>query len=151
MSTTGVIVNLSQSSTRSPTSTLALNDVEQGREDLGPSRSPRPLVGRVIHLKLTPWRFLNTAVLVELGVPKLVLTLRGETTTPTNLDWTLSIVWALTSYWVGLVEQEIPTIAPWLFTYDIGWMLWIVLAELWAMRTPITSEDFASSVCPARL
>ncbi|KAJ7142828.1 hypothetical protein C8R44DRAFT_866114 [Mycena epipterygia] len=139
MSTTGVSLNLSQSSPRSRTSTLALDDVEQGRVDLGSSSSPRPLHDPSLSLLSTnpdPHHSQRWSVLVGLGVPKLVLTLRGETTTPTNLDWTLSIVWALTSYWVGLVEQEIPTIAPWLFTYDLGWMLWIVLAELWAMRTP---------------
>ncbi|KAJ7631506.1 hypothetical protein B0H17DRAFT_539158 [Mycena rosella] len=83
-------------------------------QDSGPS----PVAS--LRVKITPWRLLNTAVLLILGTTKAVSTLLGETSAPNNLDWTIGVVWALISYWVSLVEQEAPTVAPWFFTADLS-------------------------------
>ncbi|KAJ7327604.1 hypothetical protein DFH08DRAFT_1026731 [Mycena albidolilacea] len=74
--------------------------------------APRPRV------KITAWRILNTSVLLVLGTYKAVATYLGETAAPTNLDWMIGVVWALVSYWVSIVEQEAPSIAPWFFMTD---------------------------------
>jgi hypothetical protein len=85
------------------------------------------------NVKLTPWRVLNTAFLLGVGIAKATLTYRGYTTGPTTLDWILGIFWALTytpklwlniwisnilldrSYWLSILETEYPNICPWLF------------------------------------
>jgi hypothetical protein len=91
-------------------------------------------------VKITPWRILNTSVLLILGTYKAVSTYLGETMAPTNLDWTMGVVWALmyihpnyipacilltycinlSSYWVSIVEQVAPSIAPWFLTADFS-------------------------------
>ncbi|KAF7368564.1 hypothetical protein MVEN_00179700 [Mycena venus] len=76
--------------------------------------SPRPRV------KITAWRILNTSVLLILGTYKAVSTYLGQTMAPTDLDWTIGVVWALISYWVSILEQEAPSVAPWFFTTDLS-------------------------------
>ncbi|KAJ7706692.1 hypothetical protein B0H17DRAFT_1125542 [Mycena rosella] len=83
-------------------------------QDSGPPPAASPRV------RITPWRLLNTAVLLILGTTKAVSTLLGQTSAPNNLDWTIGVVWALISYWVSIVEQEAPTVAPWFFTADLS-------------------------------
>ncbi|KAJ7453231.1 hypothetical protein FB451DRAFT_1565769 [Mycena latifolia] len=71
-------------------------------------------------IKITPWRILNTTVLLILGTTKALSTFLGQTTAPNNLDWTTGVLWALISYWVSVVEQEAPELAPWFFTTDLS-------------------------------
>ncbi|KAJ7253249.1 hypothetical protein C8J57DRAFT_630883 [Mycena rebaudengoi] len=95
----------------------------------------------VSRVRITPWRLLNTVVLLALGISKSILILRGKTGTSNDLDWIMGIAWVLVGYWVSLVEQEAPSIAPSFFACDLTtplshgfrfafglFMLWLLLA-----------------------
>ncbi|KAJ7465893.1 hypothetical protein FB451DRAFT_1369734 [Mycena latifolia] len=110
-----------------------------GSEVSEPPPAPAPQRRRV---KITPWRILNTAVLLILGTTKALSTFLGQTNAPNNLDWTIGVVWALISYWVSLVEQETPEVAPWFFTTDFsgvlrlgftGFLVMLVVAAFWSI------------------
>ncbi|KAJ7453223.1 hypothetical protein FB451DRAFT_1520450 [Mycena latifolia] len=92
-------------------------------------------------VEITPWRILNTAVLLILGTTKALSTFLGQTSAPNNLEWTIGVVWALISYWVSLVEQETPEVASWFFTADFsgvvrlgfaGFFVALVVAIFWS-------------------
>ncbi|KAF8210800.1 hypothetical protein K438DRAFT_1752569 [Mycena galopus ATCC 62051] len=71
-------------------------------------------------VKLSAWRILNSSVLLILGTYKAVATYLGQTLAPSDLDWTIGLVWALISYWLSILEQEAPSVAPWFFTTDLS-------------------------------
>ncbi|KAF8215325.1 hypothetical protein K438DRAFT_2124180 [Mycena galopus ATCC 62051] len=50
--------------------------------------------------KLTPWRAINTVILLVVGVYKAAGTYLGQTTGPTTADWIVGVLWALIVYWV---------------------------------------------------
>ncbi|KAK7451196.1 hypothetical protein VKT23_012528 [Stygiomarasmius scandens] len=45
------------------------------------------------YVKVTLWRFINTAVPTIFGLWKVIGTYRGQTTAPTTLDLVLSVFW----------------------------------------------------------
>jgi hypothetical protein len=49
---------------------------------------------------ITPWRVLNSSLVLVLGAYKATTTYLGQTTGPTTADWTIGVVWAL--MWVRL-------------------------------------------------
>ncbi|KAJ7626651.1 hypothetical protein DFH06DRAFT_1481101 [Mycena polygramma] len=76
-------------------------------------------------MKITPWRFLNTIVILALGIYKAVATYHGQTTAPTTTDWITGVVWTLISYWISFVEQDNPE--AWFFGRDLAPSLGLVL------------------------
>ncbi|KAJ7743626.1 hypothetical protein B0H16DRAFT_1561134 [Mycena metata] len=82
-------------------------------------------------VKVTLWRLLNTAILLMLGIWKAAATYKGQITAPTTLDWIIGVLWALISYWLGIIEQENPACVPWLFERDSSHDLRVVL--LWLL------------------
>ncbi|KAK7052274.1 hypothetical protein R3P38DRAFT_3594900 [Favolaschia claudopus] len=56
-------------------------------------------------VKVTPWRLLNTFLVLGLGVYKSVSTYRGQDTAPTTIDWILGVLWALIAYWISFLEN----------------------------------------------
>ncbi|KAJ6510711.1 hypothetical protein C8R45DRAFT_394934 [Mycena sanguinolenta] len=64
-----------------------------------PDDSPGPRV------KITPWRLLNTVLLLVLGIYKAVAAYRGQQTAPTTLDWILGVVWGIIAYWASFLEE----------------------------------------------
>ncbi|KAJ7061736.1 hypothetical protein C8F01DRAFT_1138259 [Mycena amicta] len=112
---------------------MAQDDIEMGPISAMGSH-PRPIddtrtPGSRPHVKVTPWRLFNTAVLLGFGISKSVLIFHGETTAPNNLDWVLGVAWGLIAYWGSIVEAENPAIFPWLFKPDLtrplSYLLWI--------------------------
>ncbi|KAJ7261119.1 hypothetical protein C8J57DRAFT_1514349 [Mycena rebaudengoi] len=79
----------------------------------------RPPAVRAPHVKITLWRLLNTTGLLVLSICKSILIFRGETLAPDHLDWSIGILWAFVAYWGSLIEQEAPSLAPWLFEDDL--------------------------------
>ncbi|KAJ7900802.1 hypothetical protein B0H13DRAFT_2336402 [Mycena leptocephala] len=75
---------------------------------------------RLPHVDITAWRILNFVVLVGLGIFKTVETYRGNTAAATVADWALGLVMAFILYLGGLVEQDDPEVAPWLFQSDLS-------------------------------
>ncbi|KAJ7856207.1 hypothetical protein B0H14DRAFT_2578934 [Mycena olivaceomarginata] len=78
-----------------------------------------PSIHTAPRVKMTPWRIINTSVLLSLGSYKAVSVYLGQTSAPNSLDWTIGVLWAVISYWVSILEQEAPTLCPFLFTYDL--------------------------------
>jgi hypothetical protein len=52
---------------------------------------------------ITPWRVLNTVVVLGVGAYKVVTTYLGQTTGPTTADWIIGVVWALMCVCVSTV------------------------------------------------
>ncbi|KAJ7883579.1 hypothetical protein B0H13DRAFT_2344090 [Mycena leptocephala] len=44
---------------------------------------------------ITPWRLVNTVVVLGVGAYKAVTTYLGQTTGPTTADWIIGVAWAL--------------------------------------------------------
>jgi hypothetical protein len=44
---------------------------------------------------VTPWRLLNTVVVLGVGAYKAVTTYLGQTTGPTTADWIIGVAWTL--------------------------------------------------------
>jgi len=78
-----------------------------------------PIETRSPRIRITAWRLFNTVVILSLGMTKAFYTYMGYVSTPTTLDWIIGVTWAIISYWVGLLESESPSIAPWLFEEDL--------------------------------
>ncbi|KAJ7453214.1 hypothetical protein FB451DRAFT_1282032 [Mycena latifolia] len=127
--------------------------------DAGSELSEAPAVPAPKHprVKITPWRILNTAVLLILGTTKALSTFLGQTSAPNNLDWTIGVVWALISYWVSIMEQETPEVAPWFFTTDFsgvvrlgftGFLIVLALATFWSVIYGLIALTFGRFIHP---
>ncbi|KAI0050815.1 hypothetical protein FA95DRAFT_1603267 [Auriscalpium vulgare] len=88
-----------------------------------PSGETRPPLG----VKVTGYRLLNTAVILAFGIPKAVLSYRGESVTPTTLDWMLGVFCAVCLYWLGLYEALQPPVLPFFFHNDHSHTIGLVL------------------------
>ncbi|KAJ7912490.1 hypothetical protein B0H13DRAFT_2007286 [Mycena leptocephala] len=77
-------------------------------------------VGQKPQTKITPWRVLNSLLVLGLGTYKAVATYRGQTIGPTTTDWIIGVFWTLISYWVSLIEDSTSTHSSWFFTYDLS-------------------------------
>ncbi|KAJ7320823.1 hypothetical protein DFH08DRAFT_890273 [Mycena albidolilacea] len=81
------------------------------------------------NVKITPWRILNTVLVLGLGVYKSVGTYLGQTTGPTTVDWIGSLVWAMIVYWVSLYEPLVDDdpdseeLLVWIFCQDLSSIL----------------------------
>ncbi|KAJ6555425.1 hypothetical protein DFH09DRAFT_1365762 [Mycena vulgaris] len=127
--TTGFMAPSGQALTRR-TDTLPLDQMEQGQgvDEQALTGGPRLHEPR---LKVTAWRILNTTAVLALGTYKALSTYRGQSSALTTFEWISSTFWVLIAYWGSLVEQEAPTIAPWLFTHDLSPIVGFVLAEIY--------------------
>ncbi|KAF7361511.1 hypothetical protein MSAN_01184700 [Mycena sanguinolenta] len=84
--------------------------------------SPGPKV------KITPWRVLNTVLLLVLGMYKAVAAYRGQQTAPTTLDWILGVLWAIIAYWAAFLEEaQLGPRGRWFFMHDLSGALQIAL------------------------
>ncbi|KAJ6491092.1 hypothetical protein C8R45DRAFT_196346 [Mycena sanguinolenta] len=101
-------------------------------------------------VKFTAWRIINIGVLLALGIPKAVAAYRGNNTVVNNLDWALGVAWALIAYGLGLVEQDCPESAPWLFAYDLRTALGISVTGLcgiiWAVFCISSLSQYRSRI-----
>ncbi|KAJ7045132.1 hypothetical protein C8F04DRAFT_1067826 [Mycena alexandri] len=77
----------------------------------------RPLLWYKPHVDITPWRSLNTIVVLGLGTCKISAAFRGQTTVPTTLEWITGVVWLLIAYWLGFSEKGDPS---WFLSRDIS-------------------------------
>ncbi|KAJ7319079.1 hypothetical protein DFH08DRAFT_970975 [Mycena albidolilacea] len=88
---------------------------------------------RTPKVKVTPWRLLNTVLVLGLGIYKATATYRGQDTTPTTLDWIIGVLWALIAYWASFLEDaHLSPGARWFFDLDVSQILWsLFLLILW--------------------
>ncbi|KAI0263238.1 hypothetical protein BC834DRAFT_324666 [Gloeopeniophorella convolvens] len=59
-------------------------------------------------IKLTGYRLLNIIVLIAVGLAKFILSLKGQSATPTGLEWMAGSILAAILYWLGLYEAVEP-------------------------------------------
>jgi hypothetical protein len=52
-------------------------------------------VGQKPHTTITPWRVLNSALVLGLGSYKAITTYQGQSIGPTTTDWIVGVVWTL--------------------------------------------------------
>lgn len=52
-------------------------------------------VGQKPHTTITPWRVLNSALILGLGGYKAITTYQGQSIGPTTTDWIVGVVWTL--------------------------------------------------------
>ncbi|KAF8898061.1 hypothetical protein CPB84DRAFT_1748068 [Gymnopilus junonius] len=81
-------------------------------------------------IRITTWRFFNTAFILSFGISKAVYTYQGLSTTPNTLDWILGVFWASTSYWFGLLESERRDLWPWFFQRELDLQLPLYVANV---------------------
>ncbi|KAJ7738966.1 hypothetical protein B0H16DRAFT_1729643 [Mycena metata] len=79
------------------------------------------LVAGKFHVDITPWRMLNTAVVLALGTYKASAAFCGQTTAPNTLDWITGIVWTLISFWIDVLEKYNTSTAgkQWFLSHDL--------------------------------
>ncbi|KAJ7932891.1 hypothetical protein B0H13DRAFT_2512740 [Mycena leptocephala] len=113
-----------------------IKNMEQALETNRKSTDHRIAVLEVIIKKesvatVTPWRVLNTVVVLGVGAYKAVTTYLGQTTGPTTADWIIGVAWALIAYWVSFFDDPTPSQSSWFFTRDVSelsGMLLLILA-----------------------
>ncbi|KAI0263269.1 hypothetical protein BC834DRAFT_971524 [Gloeopeniophorella convolvens] len=59
-------------------------------------------------IKFTGYRLLNMTVLIAVGLAKFILSLKGQSTIPTALEWMSGSILAAILYWLGLYEAVQP-------------------------------------------
>ncbi|KAJ7932885.1 hypothetical protein B0H13DRAFT_2307162 [Mycena leptocephala] len=96
---------------------------------------------------VTPWRVLNTVVVLGVGAYKAVTTYFGQTTGPTTADWIIGVAWALIAYWVSFFDDPTPRQSSWFFTCDVSELLRLLLLLL-ALSGTILCEFNATNVLP---
>ncbi|KAJ7932932.1 hypothetical protein B0H13DRAFT_2262944 [Mycena leptocephala] len=69
---------------------------------------------------ITPWRLLNTVVVLGVGAYKAVTTYLGQTTGPTTADWIIGVAWTLIAYWVSFFDDPTPSHSSWFFARDVS-------------------------------
>ncbi|PPQ73127.1 hypothetical protein CVT26_014949 [Gymnopilus dilepis] len=70
-------------------------------------------------IKLTPWRLVNTIVILSIGLPKAVYSYLGYPVTVNTLDWALGLCWCLGAFWLSIFESEQQDRWPWFFQCDL--------------------------------
>ncbi|KAJ7320827.1 hypothetical protein DFH08DRAFT_819083 [Mycena albidolilacea] len=93
------------------------------------NESNSSLISRIEDLEkelITPWRAINTLLVLGLGVYKAVGTYQGQTTGPPTVDWIGNLVWATIVYWVSLYEPLVDDdpdseeLLVWIFCRDLS-------------------------------
>ncbi|KAI0028264.1 hypothetical protein K488DRAFT_89902 [Vararia minispora EC-137] len=78
---------------------------------------------------LTGYRLTCTALLIGLGIPKAVAAYRGQPIANT-FDWIISIVAAVTMFWLSYLESARPEVLPRFFHDDYTVHLLLIVASL---------------------
>ncbi|KAJ7461601.1 hypothetical protein FB451DRAFT_1404833 [Mycena latifolia] len=106
---------------------------------------PLPLPPLTPHVKVTPWRLLNTVLVLALGIYKAAASYLGQSIAPTTLDWIIGVVWTLICYWVGFAEQENST---WFFSHDLADVLRVAFTRFFFVLvfTTLVISFFASAM-----
>ncbi|KAJ7932917.1 hypothetical protein B0H13DRAFT_2650600 [Mycena leptocephala] len=79
---------------------------------------------------VTPWRLLNTVVVLGVGAYKAVTTYLGQTTGPTTADWIIGVAWTLIAYWVSFFDDPTPNQSSWFFASDVSALSGLLLLGL---------------------
>ncbi|KAJ7902415.1 hypothetical protein B0H13DRAFT_2663740 [Mycena leptocephala] len=82
---------------------------------------------------VTPWRLLNTVVVLGVGAYKAVTTYLGQTTGPTTADWIIGVAWTLIAYWVSFFDDPTPSQSSWFFASDVSFLSGMLLLVLVVM------------------
>ncbi|KAJ6574265.1 hypothetical protein B0H19DRAFT_935082 [Mycena capillaripes] len=87
-------------------------------------------VGQKPHTTITPWRVLNSALVLGLGAYKAITTYQGQSIGPTTTDWIVGVVWTLISYWVSFFENPTTGHSSWFFSCDLSGVVFAVFVDL---------------------
>ncbi|KAJ7887284.1 hypothetical protein B0H14DRAFT_2696053 [Mycena olivaceomarginata] len=90
-------------------------------------------LGQKLKVTFSPWRVLNSVLVLGAGAYKALATLEGNTAGPTAVDWTVGVLWSLIVYWVSFLDDSTCGQSNWFFSYDLSSVLFIVLEDLVAM------------------
>ncbi|KAF7352087.1 hypothetical protein MVEN_01171500 [Mycena venus] len=82
------------------------------------------------HHTITPWRVLNSILIVGMVTYKAIASYRGQTVGPTTTDWVVGGVWTLIAYWVSFFENSTLGHLSWFFTYNLSGIVVIVLMDV---------------------
>ncbi|TDL18189.1 hypothetical protein BD410DRAFT_843033 [Rickenella mellea] len=77
----------------------------------------------VRHPAVTGYRLLTVFLTLTFGLSKAALAYKGQSVTPTTLEWVFGVVIGIGLYWLGAYEADSPESIPWLFQIDY----WITL------------------------
>ncbi|KAF7352040.1 hypothetical protein MVEN_01166400 [Mycena venus] len=89
--------------------------------------------GQKAPVTLSPWRVLNSVLVLGAGAYKAVATLQGQTAGPTAVDWIVGVLWSLTAYWVSFLDNSTNGHSNWFFDHDLSAVVFIVLEDLVAL------------------
>ncbi|KAJ7461605.1 hypothetical protein FB451DRAFT_1371311 [Mycena latifolia] len=81
---------------------------------------PLPLPALTPGVKITPWRSLNTVLMLGVGIYKATASYLGQSIAPTTVELIMGVGWTIICYWVSFTEQENST---WIFAYDLSGIL----------------------------
>ncbi|KAJ7350720.1 hypothetical protein DFH08DRAFT_115860 [Mycena albidolilacea] len=107
--------------------TLPLDQMEQGQEQNMRPSEERDSASQERRVAITAWRLLNTIAILAVGSYKAATMNMVQTPGLTRVDWIVAAIWGLCAYWGGVIEQQVPTIAPWLFLRDFSGVVWFIL------------------------
>ncbi|KIJ40774.1 hypothetical protein M422DRAFT_256193 [Sphaerobolus stellatus SS14] len=93
--------------TAQPVDTTIEHTADSGNTTIRPECPPEGI-------KITPWRIINTFVVLGFGITKTVSTYGGKDATANWSDLTVGLIWATIAYWVSLAETESKTAWQWL-------------------------------------
>ncbi|KAJ6535082.1 hypothetical protein B0H19DRAFT_1323320 [Mycena capillaripes] len=80
---------------------------------------------------VTPWRLLNSGVVLALGAYKATAEYRGQTAVTTTLDWIVGMLWVLIAYWASFYESRArSSFGRWFFAGDPSVALAILVLVL---------------------
>ncbi|KAK7057613.1 hypothetical protein R3P38DRAFT_2842037 [Favolaschia claudopus] len=72
-------------------------------------------------VKVTPWRLLNTFLVLGLGLYKSALAYLGQDTAPTALEWIVGVLWVVIAYWLSFLEDaDLGPRGRFLFSEDVS-------------------------------
>ncbi|KAJ7844457.1 hypothetical protein B0H13DRAFT_128032 [Mycena leptocephala] len=89
---------------------------------------------------VTPWRVLNSVLVLGLGAYKAISTYLGQTTGPTTADWIIGVAWTLMAYWVSFFDNPSPGGSSWFFTYDMSGVLFPLFENIEGLGITIASS-----------
>ncbi|KAJ6530166.1 hypothetical protein B0H19DRAFT_1273834 [Mycena capillaripes] len=86
--------------------------------------------GQKASVTFSPWRVLNSVLVLGAGGYKAVASLQGETAGPTAVDWIVGVLWSLIAYWVSFLDDLNRGYSNWFFDHDMSAVVFIVLQDL---------------------
>ncbi|KAF8198275.1 hypothetical protein K438DRAFT_1824129 [Mycena galopus ATCC 62051] len=97
-------------------------------------------------IKITPWRLLNTVLVLGLGIYKASPSYLGQEVAPTTLDWIIGVLGAVIAYWVSFLEEAELGRGRWFFARDLSQSLAQVLWQCLSVCIALLSLTCAAGL-----